>query len=99
MSINSGAGITKEMSYLFKKGARVHIESADNLAILSKVQRSDFRAKIMEKCEAAEWKLVAKPPYNHHMLFEVDKDEETQSTAVSNNIDIDDIDNLNLDDL
>ena len=97
LSINSGATINKEMSYLFKSGARIHVESADCLAILNKEQRQDFRTKIMEKCEQAEWRLVAKPPYNHHMLFEVDKIED--STAASTTNLEDDIDDLNLDDL
>ena len=98
MSINSGAAVNKEVSYLFKKGAKVHIETADNLAVLNKDQRAQFRLKLQEKCKEAEWKEVAKAPYKHHMLFEVDKDEAESTTASTEAADLD-IDNLNLADL
>ena len=60
---------------LFKDGAKIHIESADNIVIMNKKQRAEFRSKIAEKCEKANMKLVGTTPYNHHMFYEVKKED------------------------
>ena len=95
LSIYSTGKIDEYLSILFKKGAKIHVESADMVVPLSKEQRAEFRKKVDEKCEKAGWQLLANPPYTHHMLYQVDKDdtETIKSTAVTTD------DDLTLDDL
>ena len=75
LSIHSANKIDPELMTLFKDGAKIHIESADNIVIIKKEQRAEFRTKIAEKCEKANMKLVGTTPYNHHMFYEVKKDD------------------------
>ena len=75
LSIHSANKIDPELMTLFKDGAKIHIESADNVVIMKKEQRAEFRAKIAEKCEKANMKLVGTTPYNHHMFYEVKKED------------------------
>ena len=70
-SIHSGNVISEDMSVLFKKGSRIHIESSDNLVILKKEQRDEYKTKMNEKCEKAGLKKIDKTPYKHHMLYEI----------------------------
>lgn len=95
-SIYSSGKIEEKVNYLFKKGAKVHVETADYLVQLSKTQRPEYRVKLQDKAAKAGWREVKDAPYSHHMLFEVDKDESlySKSTAAST---MDD--DLNLDDL
>jgi len=74
LSIHSANKIDNDLMGLFKDGAKVHIESADNIVIMNKEQRAEFRTKIAEKCEKANMKLVGCTPYNHHMFYEVKKE-------------------------
>jgi hypothetical protein len=55
LSIHSANKIDADMNAIFKKGAKVHVESADMLVPLSKDQRAEFRKKIIEKTEKANW--------------------------------------------
>jgi len=59
------------MNVLFKKGARVHVESSDNLVILKKDQRAEFRTKLAEKLKEVGWNKVESAPYDHHLLYEI----------------------------
>ena len=69
-SINSANNIDKEgFNTIFKNGAYVHIETADNLAVLKKEEKPIFRQKIIEKCEKAKWTPAKETPYNHHLLY------------------------------
>ena len=95
-SIHSANLLEEKMSTIFKKGAQVHVETADNLCTLDKEKRGLFRGKIIEKAENAKWKGLPNPPYNHHLFFEVDKDESDIKSTAANTEDEDD---LNLDDL
>jgi len=64
------------------------------LVPLRKDERSEFRKKIAEKCDKSDWVLLANPPLQHHMFYQVEKDEsEIKSTAVTTD------DDYNLDDL
>ena len=74
LSIHSANKINPELMTIFKDNAKIHIESADYIVIMRKLQREEFRAKIAEKCEKANMKLVGTTPYNHHMFYEVKKD-------------------------
>lgn len=74
LSIHSANSIDTDLTGIFKDGAKIHIESADNIVIMKKDQRAEFRAKISEKCEKANMKLVGTTPYNHHMFYEVKKE-------------------------
>jgi len=68
------------MNVIFKNGAKIHIETADFLCILKADQKTAYRRKILEKVDAAKWIVQKGPPYKHHLLCEVIKDD--QSTAV-----------------
>ena len=79
LSIHSANKINPEFMTLFKDGAKMHIESADNIVIMKKEQRVEFRTQIAAKCEKANMKLVGTTPYNHHMFYEVKKDIEIKN--------------------
>lgn len=49
------------------------METSDNLVILNKKQRAEFRVKMLEKTAAAGWKLHKTQGYKHHLTFEVAK--------------------------
>lgn len=95
-SIFSTGKIDESINVLFKKGAKVHVETADYLVQLNKTQRPEYRVKVAERAAKAGWKECKDAPYSHHLLFEVDKDESmyAKSTAAST---MDD--DFNLDDL
>ena len=100
LSIHSSNKISKEFNYLFKKGAKVHVETADMLVPLNKDQRKEFRKKVEEKCSGADWVELANPPYTHHMFYQVDKEETETIGGHSTAADTFDIDgDFNLDDL
>ena len=95
LSIHSANLVDEKMSTIFKKGARVHIETADMLCNLNKEERAKFREKIDEKTKNAKWKSLPNPPFKHHQFYEVDKDEtDIKSTAVTT-----EDEDFNLDDL
>ena len=79
LSIHSANRIDNELMTLFKDGSKLHIETADNIVIMNKKQRVEFREKIAEKCEKANLKLVGTTPYNHHMFYEVKRDVEIKN--------------------
>lgn len=76
LSMHSASNIDRGISKLFKKDAKVHVETSDNLVILKKDQQAKFREMIEEKCQEAKWNKVPKYKYDHHMLYQVDKDED-----------------------
>ena len=73
LSIHSANKIDADFTNMFKEGAKVHIETADNIVIMNKEQRAEFRSKIAEKCEKANMKQMSTTPYNHHLFYEVAK--------------------------
>ena len=75
MSIHSADKISPELTKMFKDKARVHCESADYLIVMKPEQKEEFRAKVLEKADEASWALQDQPPYQHHMLFEVNNPE------------------------
>ena len=95
LSIHSANKIDEKMSSIFKKGAAVHVETADMLCFLKKDERAKFREKIQDLCNKAKWKGLPNAPFGHHMFFEVDKDESEIKSTAANTEDED----LNLDDL
>lgn len=102
LSVQSSNKIAEDFNILFKKGALVHVETADMIVPLRKEQRVEYRKKIFEKTVKAGWvHQDKKQPFSHHLLFEVDKDETAKSsTAASTDFaNIDNIDDINLDDL
>ena len=74
LSIHSANKITESMNVVMKDKAKVHIETCDNLCVLKKEQRSQFRELIAKKCDSAQWVQMNSPPYMHHMFYEVNKD-------------------------
>merc|ERR1712227_880369 len=46
---------------IWKKGAKVHIESADNLVIMKKEQRAEFRTEVQKRTAKAGWKECKAP--------------------------------------
>ena len=74
LSLQSANYIDGKLPKLFKNGAKVHIESADNLVIMKKDQKKEYRDKIGEKCKEAGFKLASECPSSHHVLYQVDKD-------------------------
>ena len=74
LSLQSANYIDGKLPKLFKNGAKVHIESADNLVIMKKDQKKEYRDKIGEKCKEAGFKAASTCPSSHHALYEVDKD-------------------------
>ena len=62
------------MNPIFKKGARVHIETADYLAIMKPDHKTEYRKLVKKKCLDAKWKIVKDPPYSHHLMYEVIKE-------------------------
>lgn len=82
LSIHSCSHISEDMSAIFKKGARVHVETADFLVPLKQAQKQEFRKRITEKALKANWREVSDPPYNHHLLFEIaNKEESTMASS------------------
>jgi hypothetical protein len=69
LSITSANKIDPEFNILFKKGAKIHVETCDNVCVLRKEQRAQFREKIIEKTVKAGWLEMKNPPFKHHMLF------------------------------
>lgn len=63
-----------QINNIFKQDAKVHIETVDQLCIMKKEQKAEFRKKIVEKCEAAGWEASKEVPFSHHMLYKVKKD-------------------------
>lgn len=74
-SIHSANKITESMNVIFKNKAKIHIETCDNLCVIRKDGRSQFRQLIAKKCDEAKWLPMNSPPYMHHMFYEVNKDE------------------------
>jgi hypothetical protein len=74
LSIHSANYMSKEMSVLFKEGAKVHVESADYMVLLKPEQRVEFRKKMAEKAVNAMWKVAEEHPFKHHLLMEVHKE-------------------------
>jgi len=81
LSIHSSNKIEEPMNAIFKNGAKIHIETADFLCILKAEHKTAYRKKIVEKIETAKWKCIKDPPYKHHILYEVVK-EESQTKKV-----------------
>jgi len=79
-SLHSASSIDKpELTNMFKKDATVHVETSDQLVILSKDQKKEFRKKIEDKCATAKWKKVEKYVYDkHHLCYQVDKEDQEE---------------------
>ena len=75
LSIHSANMIDEPINTIFKNGAKIHVETADFLCILKPENKTQYREKINEKCVAAKWKICKDPPYKHHVLYEVVKEE------------------------
>ena len=58
---------------IWKKGAKVHVETCDNLVIMKKEQRAEFRKKLDEYATGAGWKDCKEHPYDAHMLWDTGK--------------------------
>ena len=89
LSIHSG--ISEDMNVLFKKKAKIHVETVDNLCSINKETRTKYREEVTAKCQKADWFELKNPPFSHHMFFQVEKEETemTKSTAPTNNNDFD----------
>mmetsp|Transcript_32934 Transcript_32934/g.50362 ORF Transcript_32934/g.50362 Transcript_32934/m.50362 type:complete len:140 (+) Transcript_32934:1128-1547(+) len=70
LSIHSSNKITEALNPMFKKTASIHVETSDNLVILKKEQRQEFREKVEAKAKEAGWTRLKGEPYSHHMLFQ-----------------------------
>ena len=70
----SSAHLIKEEGHqkIWKKAAKVHVETSDQLVIMKKEQREEYRKKITEYAAEAGWK-ECKSHYDHHMLYDVGK--------------------------
>ena len=92
-SVHSAGDISEPVTALFKDGARVHCETADNLVIMKTEQKEEFRKKIVEKTSEAGWLQNNKAPYSHHMLFEVKnpnaKEDQAKREAEEDSSDLD----------
>lgn len=73
MTLNSSNDINESLPKLFKNGAKVHVESADNLCIMTKANKAKYREQIDKKCKEAGLKMKSDSPYNHHMLYEIER--------------------------
>ena len=76
LSTHSANQIGKEgngLNNIFKKGAKVHVETCDTLCILNKDQKKEFRTKLNDKITAAGWEVSKDQPYSHHVLYTVNK--------------------------
>ena len=74
LSVHSANVIDNEdVNKIFKKGANIHIESSDQIVMMTKEQRVQFRQAVADKCVKAQWKQAEEAPYKHHMLYKVDK--------------------------
>ncbi|CDW85452.1 arf-like ras superfamily gtpase [Stylonychia lemnae] len=71
LSIHSANNIKEDMSILFKDQAKVHVETADYLAVFKPEQKEEFRVKLREKAKEAKWTLQKENPFNHHLLLTV----------------------------
>ena len=100
-SIHSANHIEEGLNAIFRKGAMVHVETADYLTVVKKDEKGKFRDEITKKAEKAHWVPLANPPFKHHMFFQVDKSEtdlSTKSTAAATEVidDLMDLDKLAL---
>lgn len=74
LSMSSGDRMKdEENKNIWKNGAKVHIETCDQLVIFKKEQREEYRKKVEEVTAEAGWVKCKKTPYTHHMLYEVKK--------------------------
>jgi hypothetical protein len=55
-TLHSANEINESLPKIFKNGAKIHVESADNLCIMKKDQKAEYRSKIDEKCKIAGMK-------------------------------------------
>lgn len=73
LSINSADKMKEEDNKnIWKPGAKIHIETCDQLCILKKEQRQQYRDKVKEYAGQVGWKEM-KSHYSHHMLYDVGK--------------------------
>ena len=78
LSMHSANSVNLDLNKIFKKDAKVHVESGDNLVVLKKEQQAQFREMVDKKCAEAKWKKVEKYKYSHHQLYTIDKDEDNE---------------------
>lgn len=73
LSTVSGIKIKDDLvNNIFKKGAKVHVETGDNLIPLKKDNRALFRTKIQEYAEGSGWRMCNEE-FKHHKLYEITK--------------------------
>merc|ERR1712159_276634 len=49
------SSISEDMNVLFKKKAKIHVETVDNLCSISKEARAKYREDVTAKCQKSDW--------------------------------------------
>lgn len=71
LSIASGIHMKDaDFKKIMKKNAKVHVELSDQLVILKKDQRAEYRSKVETYGKECGWKPVDSF-YKHHLLFDI----------------------------